>query len=146
MSDDTISTLVPSSNRGRYALDDPEHGHDLTSSEPIAILLGGQWIEGHIEHSGHYSGPGCYHIADSGRKDSQRPDTPKTQEECERTVTPRVRAAIQEGMSLADAMSATTGQVVDLFCGYYFIADLDGAVCGLCTGMQVRLISARRNA
>src|SRR5712691_4579353 len=108
MSDDTIYTLVPSSNRGRYALDDPESGHDLTSGEPIAILLGGQWTPGHIEHSGHYGGPGCYHIADSGRKYSERPDKPKTQEEFERTVTPRVRAAIGEGMSLADAMSSAT--------------------------------------
>src|SRR5260370_40480243 len=51
MTDDTIYTLVASSNRGRYALNDPETGHDLTSGEPIAILLGGQWLEGHIEHS-----------------------------------------------------------------------------------------------
>lgn len=139
MTDNTISTLVPSSNRGRYALDDSEHGHDLTSGEPIAILLGGQWITGRIEHSAHYGDAGCYHIADSGRKSSQRSDTPKTQEEYERTITPRVRAALQEGMSLADALSKATGQVVDLFCGYYFIASGDGAVCGLCTGMQVRL-------
>ncbi len=139
MTDDTIHTLVASSNRGRYALDDPETGHDVTSGEPIAILLGGRWIEGRIEHSGHSGGPGCYHIADSGRTSSQRPDQPKTPEDFERTVTPRVRAAMQEGMSLADALSKAAGQVVDLFCGYYFIAR-DGAVCGLCTGMHVQLI------
>lgn len=139
MKDDTIYTLVPSSNRGRYALNDPEHGHDLTTGEPIAILLGGRWTAGHIAHSSHYSGPGCYHIADSGRKYSQRSDKPKTPEEFERSVKPRVRAAIGEGMSLADALSAATGQVVDLFCGYYFIAS-DGTVCGLCTGLQVRLM------
>src|SRR5690242_8003956 len=140
MRDDTIHTLVASSNRGRYALDDPEHGHDLTSGEPITILVGGQWIEGRIEHSGHYNGSGCYHIADSGRKYSQRPDRPETQEDFERTVRPRIRAAIGEGMSLADALAAATGQVADLFCGYYFIAR-DGTVCGLCTGMQVRLLA-----
>ena len=140
MKDDTIYTLVASSNRGRYALDDPDHGHDLTSGEPIAILLGGQWIPGRIEHSGHSGDAGCYHIADSGRRSSQRQDTPKTQEDYERSVTPRVRAALQEGMSLADALSQATGQVVDLFRGYYFIASLDGAVCGLCTGMHVRLL------
>src|SRR5260370_42704792 len=139
MTDDTIYTLVPSSNRGRYALDDPETGHDLTSGEPIAILLGSQWIEGSIEHSGHYSGPGCYHIADSGRTYSERPDQPQTQEDFERTIRPRIRAAIGEGKSLADALSQAAGQVVDLFCGYYFIAH-DGTVCGLCTGMQERLI------
>lgn len=46
-------TLVPSTNRGRYALDDPETGHDLTTGEPLAIWLGGHWVEGHIEHSNH---------------------------------------------------------------------------------------------
>jgi hypothetical protein len=140
MKDDTISTLVASSNRGRYALDDPETGHDLTSGEPIAILLGGQWIPGRIEHSGHSGDAGCYHIADSGRKQSRRPDTPTTQEDYEQSVTPRVRAALQEGMSLADALSQATGQVVDLFCGYYFLASRDGAVCGLCTSMYIRLL------
>lgn len=142
MSLTTIYTLVPSSNRGRYAPRDPETGHDLTSGEPIAILLGGKWTPGHIEQSGHYGGAGCYHIADSGRKYSERPDTPKAQEECERVVKPRVRAAIQKGLSLADAMSAATGQVVDLFCGNYFIAS-DGTVCGLCTGMHAHPVDLK---
>ncbi len=91
MTDDTIYTLVPSSNRGRYALNDPETGHDLTSGEPIAILLGGRWIEGHIEH---------------GRE----------RYASEHLIVQRVLP------------------------GYYFIARDDGAVCGLCRGMQVRLI------
>ena len=138
MTNDTIHTLVPSSNRGRYALDDSEHGHDLTGGEPIAIFLGNQWIAGRLEHSSHYSGPGCYAIADSGRKHSQRPDQPQTQEEFERTIRSRIQAAVREGLSLADALSAASGQVVDLFCGYYFIAH-DGTICGLCTGMHVRL-------
>jgi len=90
MTEDTISTLVASSTKGRYALDDPETGHDLTSGEPLAILLGGQWIEGHIEH-------GRQRYA-SAQLVSQR-------------ILP----------------------------GYYFIAR-DGAICGLCVGMHVRLI------
>jgi hypothetical protein len=45
-------TLIISTNRGRYALDGPQYGHDLPSGEPIAILLGEQWIEGRIEHAG----------------------------------------------------------------------------------------------
>jgi len=51
MSKNTIYTLVPSTNTGRYALDDPQDGHDLTSGEPIAIRLGGHWIEGRVEGS-----------------------------------------------------------------------------------------------
>jgi Domain of unknown function (DUF5348) len=51
MNTETAHTLVPSTNRGRYALDDPEQGHDLTSGEQVAIVLGGQWIEGRVEHA-----------------------------------------------------------------------------------------------
>ena len=51
MSDDTIYTLVPSTSRGRYALDDPVSGQDLTSGQPLALLLGGRWIDGSIEHT-----------------------------------------------------------------------------------------------
>jgi hypothetical protein len=90
MNDDTMYMLVASSTRGRYALDDPETGHDLTSGESITIRLGGQWIEGHIEHS-------------------------------------RQRYASSHVVAQPTLP------------GYYFIAR-DGAVCGLCTGMQVRLI------
>jgi hypothetical protein len=50
--DDDIHALVASSNRGRYALDE-SGGSDLTAGDTIAIYLGGQWIEGHIEHAGH---------------------------------------------------------------------------------------------
>lgn len=138
MSEHIVYHLVPSTNRGRYTCDDPEHGHDLTSGEHVAILLAGQWIDGHIEHSSSYQGSGCYHIADMGRTACERPDKPTTPEEFERLMKARVRAAMQEGMSLADAMKSSTRQVVDLFCGYYFIAS-DGNVCGLCTGMKVRL-------
>ncbi len=50
MLDETIHTLVVSSNAGRYACDDANSGHDLTAHEPCAIQLGGQWIEGRVEH------------------------------------------------------------------------------------------------
>lgn len=41
--------LVASTNSGRLALDHA-NGHDLTCGEGITILLGGQWIEGRVEH------------------------------------------------------------------------------------------------
>lgn len=43
-------TLVPASNRGHYALDDPQHGQDIESGDSLAILFAGRWIEGSIEH------------------------------------------------------------------------------------------------
>jgi hypothetical protein len=52
MPDDTVYMLVISSTRGRYALDDAEHGQDITSGQALAILLDGRWIEGSIEHAG----------------------------------------------------------------------------------------------
>ena len=92
-----VYALVPSLNRGRYALDDPDGG-DLSTGQPIAILLGGRWTPGRVEHSNYPSQkypdmPGCY---------------------------------------------ALTG-VEDVKIGYYFVAK-GGMVCGLCTGMLVRLI------
>ena len=132
MIDETIRTLVPSANRGSYALDDGETGHDLTAGEPVAIFLGGQWIEGHIEHSGHYEEPGCYAISDSGK--SRKHQGPQTQAEFQASM----HAAIAQGTSLQDALQSVSSQVSDVFCGYYFSA-ADGTVSGLCTGMKVRL-------
>lgn len=88
MRDVTNSTLVPSTNRGRYALDDPETGHELTSGEALSMLLGGQWIEGRVEH-----GSNLYASERSGQMEK----------------------------------------------GYYFI-DRNGQICGLCTGMIIRLL------
>jgi hypothetical protein len=75
MSHYTIHTLVPSTSRGRYALDDPVSGQDITSGQPLLILLGGHWIEGSIEHAGelyaleHAAQPvssGYYFLANDG--------------------------------------------------------------------------------
>ena len=52
MPGDTVYTLVISITRGRYGLDDAEHGQDITSGQDLAILLNGHWIEGSIEHAG----------------------------------------------------------------------------------------------
>lgn len=87
MKDETIFTLVPSTNRGGSALDDPQTGLERDLGESLAILLGGQWIPGRVEH----------------------------------------------GSSLY--ASEWSGQMEQ---GYYFI-DSNGQICGLCTGMNVRL-------
>ncbi len=47
----TFHTLVLSTTRGRYALDNAQYGHDITSGEYIEVLLGGKWIPGHVEHA-----------------------------------------------------------------------------------------------
>ncbi len=83
-------TLVASSNRGRYALDEAETGPDLTSSQVCDIWLDGRWVKGRIEHAG-----SLYAIGEGG----------------------------------------APGR---LFSGYYFLAG-GGGICGLCTGMRVRV-------
>lgn len=45
----TEGVLVPSSNRGRYAISRPD-GVDLTSGARIEVWLGDQWIAGTVEH------------------------------------------------------------------------------------------------
>ena len=94
---DTMYTLVPSANRGRYPLDDPDGG-DLTTGQHLAILVGGRWIEGRVEHSNYPT--------------HKYPD-------------------------VAGCYTLTGVDGVKI--GYYFVAK-GGNVCGLCTGMLVRLI------
>ena len=52
MEDHRVSTLVPSISRGRYALDDPVTGQDVTAGDVLQVLLGGQWVKGKVEHAG----------------------------------------------------------------------------------------------
>ena len=51
MSEQTVHTLVPSTSHGRYALDDPVTGQDITSGDVLLILLGGHWTQGSVEHA-----------------------------------------------------------------------------------------------
>lgn len=44
-------TLVHSTNRGRFALDDSEHGQDITSGYVLDVRIGGHWIAGRVEHA-----------------------------------------------------------------------------------------------
>jgi Domain of unknown function (DUF5348) len=50
MSEQQIGVLVASTNRGRFALDDPQEGADITSGQALDIWLAGQWIPGRVEH------------------------------------------------------------------------------------------------
>ncbi len=50
MAENTVYTLVPSSNDGRFALDFAG-GQDITSGLPIAVYLGDTWIQGSVEHA-----------------------------------------------------------------------------------------------
>jgi hypothetical protein len=91
-----VCVLVASSNSGRFALNEAE-GFDLTCGQVISVLLGGQWVDGCVEHT-----HGLY-------------PQERTFEEIMRKTPLRYLG------------------------GYFFVAH-DGNICGLCVGMQVRLI------
>lgn len=61
-----IFVLVPSTNRGRYALDDSQTGRDLTCGDRCFIWVGNQWIHGRIEHSGPSDLEGTYTLTHGG--------------------------------------------------------------------------------
>ncbi len=47
--------LVQSSNRGRYAIGDPDTGPDLTTGNTLEVLIGGRWIPGSVAHAPVYA-------------------------------------------------------------------------------------------
>lgn len=57
-------TLVHSTNRGRFALDDAQYGPDLKSGDVVSIWLGGRWVAGRIEHAHRFGG--YYFVASNG--------------------------------------------------------------------------------
>lgn len=57
--------LVPSTNRGRFALDDAVEGRDITSGDVVSLLVDGQWVAGQVEHSLKHHG-GYYLLAHNG--------------------------------------------------------------------------------
>ena len=51
MNDKPISQLyVSNSTYGRYAFGSPD-GPEISSGQPLALELAGQWIEGSVEHA-----------------------------------------------------------------------------------------------
>lgn len=93
--------LVLSSNRGRYAIGDPDNGPDLSSNRHVEVKLGDRWIPGRIEydHDAIYA-----------------------------TLGPQV---LEDVPKLKDAPRGIGG--------YYFNAET-GETCGLCVGMEVRVL------
>lgn len=51
LSSRVVHTLVASSNRGRFALDNAQHGRDLICGDVISVQKGKSWVSGHVEHT-----------------------------------------------------------------------------------------------
>ena len=67
-----LNTLVCSTTRGRYALDQPD-GPDVNAGTRLAVLLGDLFVVGTVEHGRVYSGGsgierGYYFVADTGER------------------------------------------------------------------------------
>jgi len=75
----------------------------------------------------------CSVVVRAGLCASSLPREPLTQESLQ-----RIRAALREDMSPADALAAVTGETVGLFQGYYCVSK-DGYLLNLCTGMHVHV-------
>jgi len=66
---DEVRTLVASTTGGRYALDDAQYGRDLSSGQPVEILISGQWISGRIEYATDiYANEGLQFLGDKPKK------------------------------------------------------------------------------
>jgi len=133
----TEGTLYAGTTSGSYAID-RANGPSITSGEAIEIMLGGQWIAGHIEGSN-----------DQGGQDDESSASTTPQNVGMYSITndddadgDTVTEASEESFPASDPPAwtvvhkTTPARTVN---GYYFVADADGGVCGLCTGMHVRI-------
>jgi hypothetical protein len=131
--------LYASRTRGCYAIGHT-NGPNLLRGHAVEVLLGGQWIAGRVEYSrGRASLPaesteetiqqsiGAYHLS---REETSDPVTEASEESFPASDAP--------AWPTSHDTAPSTRQGNRVVNGYYFVADADGSVCGLCIGMQVR--------
>ena len=129
--------LCASANPGKYAVGSP-YNSDLTPGQTIELLLGGQWISGQIAVSDH-------NFNSSGSTVSELRTHSVGAYQLPNNVEDTVTEASEESFPASDppAWSAAPDQspadTTNIANGYYFVADSDNTICGLCIGMHMRI-------
>lgn len=130
--------VCASANPGNYAIGSP-YNPDLAAGQAVELLLGGHWIPGHIALSSHSFDSVGGTISELRTHSEGAYQLPYT------NVEDTVTEASEESFPASDApaWNESPNQVpeeqLNIANGYYFIADSDNTICGLCVGMLMRL-------